>query len=64
MESISGNPPARGRPSSDAGQRVSDLPFAFDEIGYWSQLKLDIVEQYGAAYTKAFANFPNLKKIL
>ena len=41
---------------------MSDLPFAFDEIGYWSELKLDIVEQYGAAYTKTFANFPNLKK--
>jgi DNA polymerase IV len=38
------------------------FPFAFDEIGYWSQLKLDIVEQYGAAYTKTFANVPNLKK--
>lgn len=25
----------------------------FDEIGYWSELKLDIVEKYGAAYTTA-----------
>ncbi len=24
---------------------------AFDEIGYWSELKLDIIEKYGAAYT-------------
>jgi len=31
------------------------LPFKFDEIGYWSELKLEIVEKYGAAYTKAFA---------
>ena len=36
--------------------------FEFDEIGYWSELKLDIVEQYGSAYTKAFANQPGLRK--
>jgi three-Cys-motif partner protein len=41
---------------------VTDLPFKFDEIGQWSQLKLEIVEQYGAAYTKAFARTQNLKK--
>jgi three-Cys-motif partner protein len=29
-------------------------PFRFDEIGAWSVLKLDIVEKYGTAYTKAF----------
>ena len=34
---------------------MNDLPFKFDEIGIWSELKLEIVEQYGAAYTKAFA---------
>jgi three-Cys-motif partner protein len=33
----------------------------FDEIGGWSELKLEIVERYGAAYTKAFAN-THLKK--
>ena len=38
------------------------LPFEFDEIGYWSELKLDIVEKYGAAYTAAFKNRPRLKK--
>jgi three-Cys-motif partner protein len=26
----------------------------FDEVGAWSILKLDIIEQYGAAYTRAF----------
>ena len=41
---------------------MTDLPFKFDEIGYWSELKLEIVEKYGAAYTKAFANARNLKK--
>jgi three-Cys-motif partner protein len=34
---------------------VSSPPdFQFDEIGRWSELKLDIVEKYGAAYTTAF----------
>jgi three-Cys-motif partner protein len=37
-------------------------PFQFDEIGYWSELKLEIVEKYGSAYTKAFANQRSLKK--
>jgi len=30
------------------------LPFDFDEINYWSEIKLEIVEKYGAAYTTAF----------
>jgi len=38
------------------------LPFQFDEIGYWSELKLEIVEKYGAAYTTAFKSEPYLKK--
>jgi hypothetical protein len=37
-------------------------PFQFDEIGYWSELKLEIVEKYGAAYTAAFKGTPRLKK--
>jgi len=41
---------------------MTELPFKFDEIGIWSELKLDIIEQYGAAYTKAFARTPKLKK--
>ena len=41
---------------------MTSLPFKFDQIGYWSELKLEIVEKYGAAYTKAFANTRNLKK--
>jgi three-Cys-motif partner protein len=37
--------------------------FQFDEIGTWSELKLDIIEKYGAAYTKAFSNVgKHLKK--
>jgi len=37
-------------------------PFKFDEVGIWSELKLEIVEKYGSAYTAAFANQPDLKK--
>ena len=40
----------------------ADSTFKFDEIGYWSELKLEIVEKYGAAYTGAFRNARNLKK--
>lgn len=34
---------------------------AFDEIGYWSELKLEIVEKYGAAYTSILSK-QRLKK--
>lgn len=34
---------------------------AFDEIGYWSELKLEIVEKYGAAYTSILSK-QKLKK--
>ena len=27
----------------------------FDEIGYWSEVKLDIVRKYAAAYSKILA---------
>lgn len=37
-------------------------PFKFDEVGIWSELKLEIVEKYGSAYTSAFAKQPRLKK--
>jgi three-Cys-motif partner protein len=30
-------------------------PFQFDEIGDWSELKLEIVEQYGSAYTRVLS---------
>lgn len=41
---------------------MTAAPFKFDAIGYWSELKLEIVEKYGTAYTKAFANQKGLKK--
>ena len=33
---------------------MSGPGFRFDEVGDWSVLKLDIIEQYGSAYTNAF----------
>ena len=42
---------------------MNSIPtFKFDQVGIWSELKLEIVEKYGAAYTAAFANEPRLKK--
>ena len=41
---------------------MSGAPIKFDEIGYWSELKLNILQEYGSAYTKAFANQKGLKK--
>src|SRR5687768_9511725 len=49
------------RPCRTSGQPMTST-FRFDEINYWSELKLDIVQQYGSAYTKAFVNQPGLKK--
>jgi three-Cys-motif partner protein len=43
-------------------EHVTIAPLKFDEIGNWSELKLEIVENYGAAYTRAFANQRGLKK--
>jgi hypothetical protein len=43
---------------------MTDLPFKFAEIGIWSELKLHIVRQYGAAYTKAFARTLDSKNII
>jgi hypothetical protein len=37
-------------------------PFKFDEVGIWSELKLEIVEKYGSAYTSAFAKQRGLRK--
>ena len=42
---------------------MTDAPVKFDEIGYWSELKLEIIKKYGEAYTKAFARHPTLKKL-
>jgi three-Cys-motif partner protein len=34
---------------------MSEPGFKFDEVGKWSILKLDIIEKYGSAYTRAFS---------
>ncbi len=41
---------------------MTNPPFKLDAIGAWSELKLEIIQKYGAAYTKAFAKTPNLEK--
>lgn len=35
---------------------MSENDVQFDEINYWSVLKLDMLEQYGEAYVRTFAN--------
>jgi three-Cys-motif partner protein len=34
---------------------MSEIPFSPDEIGPWSEIKLEIIEKYGPAYTQAFS---------
>ncbi len=34
---------------------MNDIAFAPDEIGPWSEIKLEIIEIYGPAYTHAFS---------
>jgi three-Cys-motif partner protein len=36
--------------------------FKFDEIGTWSEIKLDIIQKYGSAYTKTFDKHTGRKK--
>ena len=51
-------PRVAGQPDSRA-MAVTEL--IFSEIGYWSELKLEIIAKYGSAYTNAFRN-QKLKK--
>lgn len=37
--------------------------FKFDEIGYWSEVKLEIIKEYASAYGVAFANRPYLSRL-
>jgi three-Cys-motif partner protein len=62
MEPVPEEAARRAASASIAHSRMSELPFKFDEIGIWSELKLEIIEQFGAAYTTAFARNPKLKK--
>lgn len=34
---------------------MSEIAFEPDEIGPWSEIKLEIIEKYGPAYTQAFS---------
>jgi three-Cys-motif partner protein len=53
MEPVS-DEPRYAQAARIAGGRMSDFEFQLDEIGYWSELKLEIIEKYGQAYTNAF----------
>jgi len=37
-------------------------PFAYDEIGYWSEVKLDIVRKYASAYSTIMSAQPTIRK--
>jgi three-Cys-motif partner protein len=39
-------------PQEAVGSRRAPLAVQFDEIGYWSEVKLDIVKEYAAAYSR------------
>jgi hypothetical protein len=43
-------------------KHVSKSAFQFDEIGLWSELKLEISEKYASAYTTAFGKSTGLTK--
>jgi three-Cys-motif partner protein len=36
-------------------------PIRFDEIGYWSEIKLDIIREYAVAYSRILAAQPGLR---
>ena len=52
------------RLESSTSLTVASAAFKFDQIGYWSELKLEIVEKYGTAYTKAFTKTTGIEEIL
>src|ERR1700735_1864634 len=54
MEPVS-EAPRGARAARSAAQPMSGTAFKPDEIGEWSIVKLNILEQYGAAYTRAFS---------
>ena len=37
--------------------RKDDAEFEFDQIGYWSEVKLDILRDYAAAYSSIAGAF-------
>ena len=40
---------------------MPDKPLKLDEIGYWSEVKLEIVQKYAAAYSRILAAQSNIK---
>ncbi len=40
---------------------LTEMGFIFDEIGYWSEIKLDIVERYALEYSRILSNQKNPK---
>jgi three-Cys-motif partner protein len=63
MEPVPSQTAHSGQTILVAGRQVTTTgPLQFDEIGRWSELKLEIIEKYGAAYTSALRNARNLKK--
>ena len=40
---------------------MADKPLRLDEIGYWSEIKLEIVRKYAAAYSRILANQASIK---
>jgi hypothetical protein len=55
VEPVSENAARAAHAARIAGRRVSGPGFKFDEVGDWSILKLNIIENYAGAYTKAFS---------
>jgi three-Cys-motif partner protein len=41
----------------------SEVDFEFDEIGYWSEIKLAIVSKYAQAYSRILSNQPRLHHV-
>jgi hypothetical protein len=53
-------PPARWRPAAGAPPKAAATNGPLDAIPAWSQLKLDIVRRYGAAYSTISSRQPGL----
>jgi three-Cys-motif partner protein len=41
----------------------TEMALLFDEIGYWSEIKLDIINQYAKAYSQILSNQKNLHHV-
>src|SRR6266478_234952 len=55
MEPVSEAVARTGSAWRTSGFSMIDVTFTPDEIGPWSEIKLEIIQKYGPAYTKAFA---------